>query len=341
MNKIMNKTTLAFALAGQLALIAVLLAVRAGSAVEPEPFLDFAADAVDGLTIANEEGAVTLAKTDAGWQLPSGIPADDLKVERVLEKLADAKSGWPVGTTASIAERFEVTEENHQRHVTLNAGEDTVAELYLGTSPGFRKAHARRVDDDDVFSITFSNYEAGVEEGEWLDKSLLRAEGDVTALRREGGFELTKDDDGVWTAASGAALDQGKVETLAGRFTGLSVLGVGDAALPESPKAVFKITDDAGTATFSLYQVGEAAEEGEEDAAGEWDDYAATSDRIPGVYEVSSYIAEQMDVTVDALAPDAAEEDEPQADETESDPAPTPDDEEADAEAASETGAAP
>ena len=290
--KVMNKTTLAFALAIQLAAIGMLLAVRSGSAVEPEPFLSFNAETVDAMTVANDEGAVTLAKTDAGWQLPNGIPADASKVNEVVQKLADASGGWPVASQASTAERFEVTEDNHQRHVVLKSGEETVADVYLGTSPGYRKAHARLVDDDDVYAITFSNYEAGVKESDWLDKSLLRAEGSITAMQRVDAFALTKDDEGTWSAASGATLDQGKVETLAGRFTGLSVLGINEAALPDAPKAVYSLQDDSGTSTFSLYHLEEE------------DDYVATSDRVQGSYEVSSYIAEQMDVMVDALAPD-------------------------------------
>ena len=160
--KVMNKTTLTFALAIQLAAIGVLLAVRSGSATTPEPFLSFDAETIDALTVANSEGSVNLAKTDDGWQLPDGVPADASKIDEVVQKLADAAGGWPVASQASSAERFEVTEESHQRHLVLKAGEDTVADLYLGTSPGYRKAHARRADDDDVYAITFSNYEAGV-----------------------------------------------------------------------------------------------------------------------------------------------------------------------------------
>ena len=289
--KVMNKTTLTFALAIQLAAIGVLLAVRSGSATTPEPFLSFDAETIDALTVANSEGSVNLAKTDDGWHLPDGVPADASKIDEVVQKLADATGGWPVASQASSAERFEVTEENHQRHLVLKAGEDTVADLYLGTSPGYRKAHARRADDDDVYAITFSNYEAGVKASDWLDKSLLRADGSITAIERLDAFALTKDDEGVWSAASGATLDQGKVETLAGRFTGLSVLGVNEAELPEAPKAVYFWQDDAGTSTFSLYHLEE-------------DDYAATSDRVQGSYEISSYVAEQLDVMVDALAPD-------------------------------------
>ena len=292
----MNKTTLTFALVIQLAVVGLLWAARAGDVAEPAAFLSFDAEAIDSLTVANEEGAVTLAKVEDGWQLPEGIPADADKIDEVVGKLAKARGGWPVATSASSAERFEVTEDSHQRHLTLTAGDETVADLYLGTSPGYRKTHARLVDDDDVYAISFSNYEAGVEAADWLDKTLLRASAPITSLERVDAFALAKDDEGVWTSAAGAALDQGKVETLVGRFTGLSVLGIGDKALPNQPKAVFQLADDAGAFEFSLYHF-------EED-----DEYAATSDRVAGVYEISSYIAGQMDTALADLGPDAEDD---------------------------------
>lgn len=291
----LNKTALSFALAIQLAIIVVVTAARAGAVAEPEPFLSFDAQSVDSLSVANAEGSVEIVKTGDAWQLPDGVPADAAKVQEVLDKLDDVSGTWPVASSASTAERFEVTEDNHQRHLQLKAGDETVADIYLGTSPGYRKAHARRSDDDDIYAIGFSNYEAGVKASDWLDKSLLRPTGDITMLERQGAFELSKEESGSWVSADGAVLDQAKVETLAGRFSGLSVLGTSDAELPGEASATFAIGDDDGTLAFTLYQLAD-------------DDYAGVSDRVPGVYELSSYIAEQMDVTLADLAPDEAEE---------------------------------
>lgn len=344
MNGIWNKNTLIAALAVQVAIVAALLAVRSGGSVEPEPFLEFDADAVDALLVSDGESEVALAKNDGAWQLPNGLPADGAKVDGVIDKLADASAGWPVATSAGVQERFELTEDDHQRRVRLSAGDETVADIYLGTSPGYRKTHARRADDDEIYAITFSNYEAGAKDSDWLDKSLLRPDGALTGLRYVDAtaestaplFALTKDEEGVWAAASGAALDQAKVETLAGRFTGLTVTGVSEtttdevlAAVPadtetsadeapeppaeapesddaeaddaasddaaEEPKTpakmVFALADDAGDATLTIRRVDD-------------NDYVAASDRMPGVYKVSSYIAEQMHKTLADLAPD-------------------------------------
>lgn len=323
MSKSMNKTTLTFALVIQLAIVGLLWAARAGGVAEPAPFLSFDAEAVDSLTIGNEEGTVTLTKIDDSWQLLDGIPADESKIDEVVEKLAKARGGWPVATQASSAERFEVTEDSHQRHLTLAAGDETVAELYLGTSPGYRKTHARLVDEDDVYAINFSNYEAAVNAEDWLDKTLMRASAPISSLELLDAFTLSKDDEGNWSSADGTALDQGKVETLVGRFTGLSVLGVSEVALPEQPKAVFQLADDGGAFKFSLYH------DEEEDS------YMATSDRVAGVYEISSYIGGQMDTTLaDLMVEEVVEEEDESGDEDDTVPAATAEEEPAEADSA-------
>ncbi|MCY3623852.1 MAG: DUF4340 domain-containing protein [Gammaproteobacteria bacterium] len=325
---IINKTTLGALLAVQVVVVGVLLAARSGGIEEPEPFLQFDAQRVDSLTVSNNEGSVSVSKVDGKWELPNGVPAAGFKVDSLLEKLGSATGGWPVANTASTRERFEVTEENHQRHLVARAGDDTVADIYLGTSPGYRKTHALRAGEDEIYAIGFSNYEAGVKAADWLERSLLRPKGEVAALRRlpgdpatvptdteseadteedavdaVAGFELSKDGgDGeeqhAWVTADGAELDQGKVETFIGRFKGLSVTGVNEAPLPESATMTFVLTDEEGEQTLSIFSL----DDGEK--------YVAASDRLPGAYELSKYIAEQMNKPFADLLPDPPEDEE-------------------------------
>ena len=325
-NGIVNKTTLGALLGIQVVIVGVLLAARSGDIEEPEPFLEFDAGIVDSLIVSNSDGSVSLAKVDGAWQLPNEVPAATLKVDTVLEKLAKASGGWPVANTGSTRERFEVTEDNHQRHILVKAGEDTLADIYLGTSPGYRKTHARRSEDGEVYAIGFSNYEAGVKPADWLDRSLLRPTGELAAVRRLPGgfipagepdsesedesgddeasaepvaeFALSKDDENGWVSADGTELDQGKVETFAGRFKGLSVTGVSEATLPDAATMDFVLTDEDGDQTLSVF----ALEDGEK--------YVAVSDRLPGAYELSKYIAEQMNAPLADLAPEAPAADE-------------------------------
>ena len=284
-------------LAGQLLIVAVLLAAQAGGVQEPDPFLAFDADAADAVEVSNQDGSVRLAREGEQWTLEGGLPADDSKVTEMLGKLADAGGGWPVATSDATAERFEVTEDSHQRRIRISAGDDDLADIFLGTSPGYRRVHARHAEGGDVYSIDFSNYEAGVKEGDWLQRSLLRPEGTLSRIERTGeeGFTLTRTDEDVWEAGD-VTLDADEVRTFVGRFTGLNVTGTSDGELAEPAAAKFLLTDDDGMQELTLYQ--------------QDDDYVATSDRVAGQFEVPSYIAERMNVTLADLMPEPDEPEE-------------------------------
>ena len=357
-NGIVNKTTLGALLGIQVVIVGVLLAARSGGIEEPEPFLEFDAASVDSLTVSNNEGSVSVSKVDGAWQLPDGVPAAGFKVDAVLERFSNAAGSWPVANTRPTRERLEVSEENHQRHIVVRAGDDTVADIYLGTSPGYRKTHARRAGESEIYAVRFSNYEAGVKPADWLDRSLLRPKGDVVVLRRlpgdsaeaeapadpesetdaEGhedrvepvaGFELSKggeDEGGGWVSADGTELDQGKVETFVGRFKGLSVTDVNEAALPESATMSFVLTDEEGEQTLTVY----ALDDGEK--------YVAISDRVVGSYELSKYIAEQMNNPLADLAAPADDEEAEEA-ETAAEPETQADSEVEDASASVDQGA--
>ena len=297
-------------LAGQLLIVAVLLAAQAGGVREPEPFLAFDEGMADVVEVSNEDGSVRLVR-EAGdeeerWTLEGGLPADDSKVSEMLDKLSSAAGGWPVATSDSTAERFEVTEDSHQRRIRVAAGDDDLADIFLGTSPGYRRVHARHATGGDVYSIDFSNYQAGVKVGDWLERSLLRPQGTLSRIERTGedGFTLARTDNDVWEAGD-ATLDADEVRTFVGRFTGLSVTGTSAADLPEQPAAAFRLTDSDGMQELTLYQ--------------QDDDYIATSNRIDGKFEVASYIAERIDVTLQDLMPEPEGTDEPEGEPEETD----------------------
>ncbi|MCZ6854497.1 MAG: DUF4340 domain-containing protein, partial [Gammaproteobacteria bacterium] len=155
----------------QLLIIAALLfASTSGTSDEPEFFLSIDAELIDRVMFDDGDGVeLTLARSDDGWTLASGMPADDEKMAGVLSKLQELKRPWPVATTSAIRNRFEVSDDKHQRHVQLYASDDLKADFYLGTSPGYRRVHAREVDSSDIFSIDFSNYEIPTTVDEWVD----------------------------------------------------------------------------------------------------------------------------------------------------------------------------
>lgn len=285
----MSEAKLLGVLAAQLALVAVVSALRFGDSATPEAFLQFDAATVDSIAVSGEGGAITLSRVDGVWQLPDGLPADASKIDRVLDKLADAGGGWPVGTSEAALARFEVTADVHQRRLTLRSDEDTLADLYLGTSPSYQKTHARHASGGDAYAIGFSNYEAELTPSDWLKKSLLQPEGELQAIAREdAGWRIAAAEDG-WTTED-AALNQDETATFAGRFEGFNVLDIANAALPETPKMRFALTDDNGEYQLAFYHLEEE------------DDYFVTSSRFDGAFELAAYIVEQLDKSLDDLA---------------------------------------
>src|SRR5690606_15912738 len=113
---------------------------------KPGPLLAIDMAQVDGLELAGPDGeSLQLSKAQQGWQLPAldGFPADSQRVERMLERLQDLQSGLPVASSGEAQMRFKVADENFERKVQLKSGDKTVATLFLGSSPGMRRIHAR------------------------------------------------------------------------------------------------------------------------------------------------------------------------------------------------------
>ena len=278
----------------QLLVVAALLFARGGFR-EPArgPLLAFEAATVDGIRIEETDAAVVeLARGAEGWTLAGGLPADEEKVAKLLEKLAGLSAPWPVATTASARERFEVGDSNRQRLVRLSTGERTVAELLLGTSPGFRRLHVRLPGAEEVYEVDLTHFELATSADEWVDRALLAADGEVTSVAREGHWRVARSDDG-WMLDDGAA-DAAKAEQMADRFVNLRVLGIAQAAEDgesAEPVAVFAVADSRGRHALRLYGNPDAAE------------YVVESDRQPGRFRLAAFVAEQLLLENEALLP--------------------------------------
>jgi hypothetical protein len=161
-----------------------------GEAEAGGALLAFDAAAVDRLTVADGDGARTvLARADDGWVLPDAgdFPADDDKVERLVERLGALQATVPVATSADARERFRVAEDAYERRIVLAGDGATLAELFLGTSQGVRQVHARAGDGDTIVPVELPTYEAPTDPDDWLDRSVLQFDpATVRAVRLDG-----------------------------------------------------------------------------------------------------------------------------------------------------------
>lgn len=277
----------------QLIVVGVILLLNVTGSQKPKSFLQFDQKEADRVVVSSGDEAIELIRGSDGWKMSDGNPVDETKVDRVLEKLADVQPDWPVATSDNAAERFEVSRNKFQKQVSVYSGEKTLADVYLGTSPSFRKVHARHTRGGDIYSIEFSNHEAGTSNSSWLDRSLLHPQGEITALEKVGGFVLTKTDEG-WIVDSGEELDESKVRSYIDRFESLNVFEISDKDVANvDTKEEFIISDDEGSYSLVIYHLVTS------------DDWVATSDRFNDHYGVISYQGKELFKELGDLFPEA------------------------------------
>ena len=153
--------------------------------------------------------AITLTKSGDRWLLPElqKLPVNDSRMTELLSKLQGLKTGWPVATTRASRERFEVEEDKFQRRIQWYQDDTLAGELLVGTSPGFRKTHIRKVGDDAIYTAELNSYELPVQNDGWLDKSLLSV---ATIDSIKGPDYSLRKTEGQWSFANANTPAQGE-----------------------------------------------------------------------------------------------------------------------------------
>jgi hypothetical protein len=229
----------------QLAVAAYLYWPRTVERNAPDALATLAADTVTQFTVSDGDSSVTLARAGDDWTLENGLSADPIKVANMLQALTEQQPGYPIANSASAPQRFKVAEDDFQRRIEL-ASADGAQTVYLGTSPAFRKIHARRSDDDAVYLLQLNSYDAPTASASWLDRSLA-AVSDINTLRlNERSFVLAE---GVWADDSGLDANAAAMEDLVQALSRLQVTGIAsdaDRQLWEAGKTSLRLTASRG-----------------------------------------------------------------------------------------------
>lgn len=224
---------------------------------QAEPLLSFAAAEVDRVVIADGDQSLTLHKQDGQWQLPDlqQLPGAADKMDELLERLTAIQLTWPVATTTGAHTRFEVADEKFQRRIEVFSGDKKQGEFFLGTSPGFRKVHARRAGESEVFAVNLNTFDLPVAANEWLDKSLIAA----TNPQSISGVDYTLQKSGdAWTLAEPTAegeqaVNEQQANNLAKALTGLRVQTLA-SDLPDTEAVVIAVKDDKAEWRYEFMQ---------------------------------------------------------------------------------------
>jgi hypothetical protein len=142
-----------------------------------------------------------------------------------LDSLAGLRQGWPVATTSAAVRRFKVADDEFQTRITLLQEDQTLARLFLGTSPGFRKVHVRPADEDAVFAVAFNSWEASAEADDWIDKEILNLDPDGVRQVELPGVVLQRQEDGLQVTELGdqERTNGEEADSLLSKLTGLRV----------------------------------------------------------------------------------------------------------------------
>jgi len=158
-----------------------------------------------------------------------------------------------VASTTNARDQLEVADDNHQRKLTISAG-DSKTSLLLGTSPGIRKSHVRLEGDDKIYSVTLPVSDVPATVDDWLDKSLL-AFRDIAKIKSgEIVFEMRGEGDKKnWAMIDGkdesSEFDTEKLSGIVNSLENLSVNGITEKLEPGSDPSTDqgKTEDQANT----------------------------------------------------------------------------------------------
>ena len=196
----------------QLLIIAYLLfdAGEEGGQNENALQYSFNPDSVSRLVISDgqsdDKESLSLMRLGDDWVLPDahGFTVSKNLVSQLLKNISAVNSSWPVADTSESITRFELSDSNYQRRVSIFSKDLEVAgvDFYLGTSPGFRKIHLRNAGSDKVYSVNLNQLEFSVSADYWMDKSLLSIPGQIIKVEKLDAWTIEKRDDS-WVRIDG------------------------------------------------------------------------------------------------------------------------------------------
>lgn len=174
------------------------------------------------------DNETVLSRRGQSWILPEllGLPANAQKVDALL-RVIDADTLWPVARTSAARQRFQVADYLYQRRIALRGADDATEVIYLGTSPGFKKVHARNSTRDEIHSVTLNIHGVPAFSGAWLDPRLLQVR---TPLGIDADSYSLRFENGQWISAFGSTPDVFELEALLDTLRSMQVEGVADEA---------------------------------------------------------------------------------------------------------------
>ena len=222
-----------------------------------------------------EDGAgqrVVLKKEKDRWLLPEAgsFPADTVRVQELIERLAGMQRGWPEATTAEAASRFKVAPDRFERKLSLRKDGSTLGIVYFGASPGLRKVYLRVENDPEIQTLALSQHELEVKVDNWIDTAILHLKPEQISRVELPGLQLERTQDSLQPVdlKSEEEVVKERRDTLVKRLTGLTVSALlGSERKPEygldNPALRYTVQLDGGVTIDYLFGQPPKAAQGE------------------------------------------------------------------------------
>ena len=226
-------------------------------------WLDLEIVQFERIQISNTDGQeITLQQQKNAWILPEHFdyPVSQHRLDALLEKLKEINVSWPVATSEAAAERFHLTENNYERKLSFFNQEKAVESIYIGTSPGFRKVHVRKENDNNIYAVTLNAHDASVKAVDWFDFNVVKLDQKNTTEIVIDDLRLEKEND-TWQALElneGESINSEAVDQWLQQITSLHFSSLVEAiAMPENAKHVATLTVEGQAIKFLLGQAQE------------------------------------------------------------------------------------
>jgi hypothetical protein len=227
-----------------------------------DQFVPFNANFLDEIHIGDDKGnEAVLVKAGNRWVLPdlSGLTVNPELIEGLLQGVIRVQTGWPVASSVAARQRFALTDYNFRRRLTLIGSGELLGTIYLGTSPGFRRVHARNSVQDAIFEISYNSVDASAIDSDWLDKRTLQLHSPVSISGEN--YSLHKQDDN-WRSDTGDIPDTRELKALLLALSSVQIDGVATASMQETlsiavPEIKLSIETADKEIEFELFTVGE------------------------------------------------------------------------------------
>ena len=237
------------------------------------PLLKLTASEVNELLLEDGEGRkLRLKKEKERWVLPESgsFPADTVRVQELIQRLAGLQRGWPEATTIEAATRFKVAPDRFERKLSLGKDGKSLATVYFGASPGLRKIYLRVDNDAEIQTLAMPQHELEVQADSWIDTGLLRLKPEQIMQVDLPGLQLERTQDGLQPAdlKPEEELAKDRRDLLVKRLAGLTVSALlGGENKPEygldNPALRYTVELDGGVTIDYLFGQLPKAEQGE------------------------------------------------------------------------------